>query len=196
MIKTNIQTNYSHQYTNIQSFNSNIYVADYTEQTKTLPVKRSVEFFSPNPPMDIDFFSIINSFNIDIDAIKFDNTSFVYSNGNPKSQCEAVFFPNSSDTNSWILFCELKYSSKPFNNTNNLRKAIKQLFKTRFYYIQVNIIDHSNTCYLIASLPMQSEPFANFSITPTFLIKLKTTRNIILRLKNSVEIKDDKALQI
>ena len=196
MIKSNIQTSFVHQYGVIQSFNESAYVADYTEQTKTLPIKKSVEFFSPNPPTDIDFFSIINTPKLDIDGIGFDNNSFVYSNGNAKSQCEAVFFPSTSNPKSWILLCELKYSSKPLNNTNNLRKAIKQLFKTRFYYIQENVISASNTCYLLASLPMQSEPFANFSVTPAFLIKLKSSRNIILRLKNTIEVEDNLVLKV
>ena len=196
MIRNKIKTIYPHQFLLIQTFNNNVFVADYTEQTKTHSLKRNVEFFSPIPPTDIDYFSIINSPKLHIDAIKFNNSSFVYGNGNPKSQCEATVFPNSSSTNSWILFCELKYSSKPINNRNNLIKAIKQLFKTRYYYIQEGVINKTNTCYLIASLPLQAEPFANFSIPPTMLAKLKVSRNIILRLKNTIEIKDDKVIYV
>lgn len=196
MIKTYIQTSYIHQYNTIQSFNDDIFVADYTEQTKTLPVKRSVEFSSPNLPAGIDYFSIKNTPKLNIDGIDFDNTSFVYSNGNSKSQCEAVFFPSSSNIDSWVLFCELKYSYRPLNNVNNLRKAIKQLFKTRYYYLQDGVIGNSNTSYLIASLPMQSEPFTNFSIPPSFLTKLKSSRNIVLRMRNIVEIKDGKIIYV
>jgi hypothetical protein len=196
MIKTNIQAKYNHQFVLLQSFNDNIFVADYTEQTKSSPIKRGVELFSPLPPSDIDYFSINNRPKVDVCGIPFDNNSFVHSNGNPKSQCEAVFFPDTSNTNSWILFCELKYSHRPLNNTSNLRKAIKQLFKTRYYYFQDKIISINNTSYLIASLPMQREPFANFALPPSFLIKLKSTRNIVLRLKNSVEIANEKVINI
>ncbi len=190
MIAKRIKQNFIHQYDNIKIFSNNIYIADYTEKTKGTPITRDVEFFSPTPPTDIDYFSIINPKSVEISGIKFDNRSFVYSNGNSKSQCEAVFFPSKSKNNSWILFCELKYSNRPVNNENNLRKALKQLFKTRYYYVQTNIITDSNTCYLIASLPMQSEPFPNFSLTQSCLTDLKVKRNIILRLKNSVEILD------
>ena len=196
MIKNNIQFSYIHQYDSIQNFNDNIFIADYSEQTKALPVKRRVEYFTSTPPTDIDYFSIINTPKIDVDGIVFDNLSFVHADGKPKSQCEAVFFPDSSNIDSWILFCELKYSSKPLNNTNNIRKAIKQLFKSYYYYTQDCVISNSNICYLIASLPMQSEPFANFSVPPAFLTKLKNTRNIVLRLKNSVEIKDNKMVLV
>lgn len=196
MIKQGIQTNYIHQYNTIKNFSDDLYIADYTEQTKALPLKRSVEFFSPNNPTDITYFSVINTPKIIIDGIEFNNSSFVCGNGNPKTQCESVVFPTVSNFESWILFCELKYSSKPSNNSNNLKKAIKQLYKTRYYYIQSNIISLTNTCYLIASLPIQSEPFANFSISQPILTKLKRNKNIILRLKNKVEIIDDKLIQV
>jgi len=188
MIKSSIQNIYPHQYNILSTLTDNIYVADFTEQTKSQFIKRSVEFFSPNPPSNIDYFSVINGVKLLIGGIKFDNNSFIYNNGQPKTQCEATFFPIVSNDNSWILFCELKYSYKTFNNSNNLRKAIKQLYKTRYYYVQERIIYSTNTTYLVASLPMQSEPFSNFAITPSMLIKLKRIKNIILRLSNKVEI--------
>jgi len=188
MIKSSIQNIYPHQYNILSTLTDNIYVADFTEQTKSQFIKRSVEFFSPNPPSNIDYFSVINGVKLLIGGIKFDNNSFIYNNGQPKTQCEATFFPIVSNDNSWILFCELKYSYKTFNNSNNLRKAIKQLYKTRYYYVQERIICSTNTTYLVASLPMQSEPFSNFAITPSMLIKLKRIKNIILRLSNKVEI--------
>ncbi|WP_405266436.1 hypothetical protein [Cellulophaga sp. Ld12] len=194
MIKQRIQNKYVHQYNLINNFNDNTHIADYTEQTKRLLVKRSVEFFSPNPPIDINYFTINNPPLLDIDGIEFDNNSFVHSNGNPKSQCEAVIFPTVSTNTSWVLFCELKYSSLPRNNNRNLRKAIKQVLKTRYYYFQNGIITLQNTAYLIASLPIQSEPFTNFSLTPNYLLNLKRKRNIVLRLKNSVEIKNSELL--
>jgi hypothetical protein len=196
MIKTQIQIHFLHQYSAIRTFSDHCFVADYTEQTKTLAVKRSVEFFDSTNPSDIDFFSIINTPPISFDGIIFNNLSFVFRNGFPKSQCESVFFPSTSNNNSWILFCELKYSSKPLNNFNNLRKAVNQLYRTRYYYVQTGIITPTNCTYLVASLPMQSEPFANFSISQPLLIKLKRTRNIVLRLKNKVEIVDDMTILV
>ena len=196
MIREKLKTAYLGQYNQIVSFVDDIYIADYTEQTKTLPVKRSVEFFSPIPPTDINYFSIINTPKLSSDGIIFNNLSFIYGNGHSKSQCEAVFFPTSSGLNTWILFCELKYSSLPINNANNLKKAIRQLYRTHFYYIQENVIARTNNCYLIASLPLQSEPFTHFSISQAFLSKLKRNRNIILRLKNSIEIIDEELLAV
>lgn len=196
MIKTNIGVVYNHQHKEIKTFNDNLFVADYTKMTSGFPVKRGVEFFSPNHPVDIHFFSIINNPKVFIDGIEFKSTSFVCGNGNSRTQCEAVFFPSVSSHESWVLFCELKYCSLEVNNVNDLTKAVKQLYKTRYYYIQNNIISLTNTCYLVASLPLQTEPFANFHVTPQMLIKLKRKKNIILRLTNMVNVNDDKTINV
>lgn len=195
MFRTNISSIFPHH--TFIDFNSDIYITDYTQLTFGQAIKRSVEIFSPDPPLDNDYFKIENNDSIEISNIIFDNKSFVHINGNPKSQCETTSFPKVSTIESWILFTELKYSSKPLNNENNLKKAIKQLFKTRYHYIQSNIYkENENTSYLIASLPLQSEPFANFSLTPAYLSNLKEKHNIILRLTNSLEVIDDKILLV
>lgn len=196
MIKTNITTEYPHQLSSYIAANDSIFIADYTEQTKTLPVKRSVEVFVGAPPTDIDPFSVINNIPLEIGSITFDHTSFVYPNGNTRSQCECVVFPVTSSSDSWILFMELKYSSQPSYNEINILKAIRQLYKTRTYYCINNVITKTNTSYLIASLPMQAEPFANFTLYPARMLSLKSKHNVILRLKNSVEIIDDKTLDV
>lgn len=195
MFKTNISAKFPHH--TFVEYDSDIYVADYSQLTVGLPIRRSVELFSPNPPSDNDYLKIENSDSIKITNIIFDNSSFIYSNGNAKSQCETASFPTVSTIESWILFTELKYSLKPLNNENNLKKAIKQLFKSRYHYIQSQIYNsNDNTSYLVASLPLQSEPFANFSLTPAYLQNLKEKHNIILRLTNSLEVIDDKILLV
>ena len=196
MIKTNISLSLPHLHANIVSYNKNIFITDYTEKTKMTIPRRSVEIFSPFPCPDNDCFYINNMVQLNIDTIVLDNHSFKHFNGLPKSQCETTMFPSTSIDESWFLLIELKYSNKPINNASNLKKAVKQLFKTRYHYIQENVISKKNTQYLIASLPMQIEPFANFSLTPSYLLNLKVKRNIILRFKNSVRIIDDKLINV
>lgn len=193
MIKEQIRLQFKHQYDTIENFTDNIFVADYTNQTNHL---RDVEFFSPRKPIDIESFSISNDEKLSIDGIAFNNSSFVRADGYAKSQCEAVFFPATSTVDSWVLFCELKYSSKPENNEHNLKKAIEQVKKTRLYYIETEVISLENKCYLIASLPFQKEPFPNFLIPSADLLKMKREQNIILRLQNTVEIVDAKTITV
>ncbi|MCG8894733.1 hypothetical protein G1K97_13270 [Tenacibaculum finnmarkense] len=195
MIKSNVINKFPNH--NLVSFVDNIYIADYTEQTRYDTIKRAVEVLSPIPFTDINYLSIINPNKVKLETIIFDNNSFKYTCGNPKSQCETSSFPSISNDDSWILFSELKYSCKAHNNIKNLKKAIKQLFKTRYHYLQSNIFDkNKNTSYLIASLPLQTEPFANFSLTQSYLINLKSKHNIILRLQNSIEIIDESLILV
>ena len=196
MIRRNIKTFFSHHLKNCLTTCNSIYVADYTEQTKLDKIKRAVELFEVSPPSDIDYFTVNNPCNLEIDGIPFDNNSFTRPNGSPLSQCECVIYPHSSNDKSWILFLELKYSCKSENNENNLNKARRQLFKTQYYYRSQGVFDKNNTCYLLASLPMQRPPFANISLTQTYLSEMKRKHNVIIRFQNSVEIIDDKKIKV
>ena len=194
MIKTHIASEYpAHIATCTYSGNS-LYLADYTEQTKTLEIQRSVEIFQNTAPTDIDCFTLKNEVSMEVGYIKFDNTSFTGPDGNALPQCECVVFPKTSEINSWIFFAELKYSNKAYNNNSNLRKAINQLYKTRTYYFLRRIFSKTNTCYLLASLPMQAEPFVQTIISPTDLLRLKRKHNVVLRLQNHAKIQDDKMI--
>ena len=196
MIRTNIQTLFSHHLKNCLTTCNSIYVADYTEQTKLAGIKRATELFEVSPPSNIDYFTVNNPCNLEMDGIPFDNNSFTRPNGKSLSQCECVIYPHSSNDESWILFLELKYSCKPKNNENNLNKARKQLFKTQYYYRSQGVFDKNNTCYLLASLPMQRPPFTNISLTQPYLSAMKKRHNVVIRFQNSVEIIDNKKIKV
>lgn len=193
MIKTNISQAYPTHITNSKTSDQSLYFTDYTNQTHHAS---GVKIIETNPPDDIDFFELKNDNNLVIRHIIFDNSSFLRSNGTPLSQCECVVFPENSDPKSWIFFAELKYSSKSYNNNNNLRKAIKQLYKTRYYYFDKAIFSKTNTCYLLASLPMQAEPFVQSVIFQNDLLRLKSKHNIVLRLQNHADIQNDKSINV
>ncbi|MDM1525550.1 hypothetical protein HX091_06250 [Myroides odoratimimus] len=195
MIKTNISNFFSHHI--CLDYSEDIYISDYTEKTKNITPKRGVEIFSPNFPNDNQYFSIKNPESLEVTNIIFDNKSFIYSNRTPKSQCETCSFPKISSKGNWILFTELKYSSKPANNEKNLKKAIRQLYKTRNHYLMGGVFKRNeHPSYLIGSLPLQGEPFANFSITQPRLTELKDNHNVILRLTNKIEIFDENILLV
>lgn len=196
MIRTNIQTFFPHHLNNYLTTSNSIYVADYTEQTKLVNIKRAIELFEASPPKDIDYFTVNNPHKLEIDGIPFDNNSFTRADGESLSQCECVIYPHSSNNKPWILFLELKYSCNPKNNKNNLNKARKQLFKTQYYYKSQGVFNKTNTCYLLASLPMQCPPFTNMSLTQPYLSAMKRKHNIVIRFQNSVEIIDDKTIKV
>lgn len=196
MIRTSIQNHFPHQLTNDITTSNSIYVADYTQQTTHSPIKQGVKLFDGVLPTNIDYFTINNPHSLLIDGIPFDNTNFTKPNGSIASQCECVTYPHSSNDKSWILFLELKYSYKIKNNKKNLNKARMQLFKTQCYYRSLGIFDKNNTCYLLASLPMQRPPFANISLTQNYLLEMKKKHNVVIRFQNSVEIIDDEKIKV
>ena len=195
MIRTNIRTFFFHHLNNCLTTRNSIYVADYTEQTKLAVIKRATEL-SVSPPSNIDYSTVNNPCNLEMDGIPFDNNSFTRPDGSSLSQCECVIYPHSSNDESWILFLELKYSCKPENNENNLNKARKQLFKTQDYYRSQGVFNKNNTCYLLASLPMQRPPFAHISLTQPYLSEMKKRYNMVIRFQNSVEIIDGKIIKV
>jgi hypothetical protein len=172
-----------------------IYVADYTTVDEEKSTNRGVVITSVCPT-DIQPFELQNNCNLQVCGIKFGGKSFKRSDGSPRSQCECVIFPKSSSQTSWILFVELKYSENTRSNVDNLRKAKSQLFKTQYYYRQEKIFARTNPCYLIASLPLQSEPFANFSQPPADLLGLKEKHNVILRFCNYAGIANNKRINV
>lgn len=196
MIRTNINKNFPHHLGKCTVSSNTLYVADYTEQTKNQPVKRGTELFDKNPPADISYFTVSNPNSLEVDGIPFDNSSFVKPDGHIASQCECVIYPHSSNVNSWICFIELKYSDKIDNNLKNLNKARLQLFRTRYHYLAKRVFDKTNTCYLLASLPLQSPPFANMILSPAYLLQMKRKHNLVIRFQNSVEIVDDTQITV
>lgn len=196
MIRTNINLNFPHHLGKCTVAKNTIYVADFTEQTKNQPVKRGTELFDNIPPTGISYFTVSNPNSLEVDGIPFDNSSFVKPNGHIASQCECVIYPHSSNVDSWICFIELKYSGITNNNPKNLNKARLQLFKTRYHYMSKGVFSKTNTCYLLASLPLQSPPFANMSLSPAYLLQMKSKHNLVIRFQNSVEIVDDKQMTV
>jgi hypothetical protein len=196
MIKLAVSTQFPHQYVGYVTTTDSFYIADYTEQTKTSTVKRGVEFHLGTAPADNVFFTLTNNIGLEIGGIPFDNSSFICG-GNPRSQCECVVFPHDSTTDSWVLFSELKYcQNNTTKNSKQIKKAIRQLYRTRHYYVQHGIITKQNTSYLIVSLPLQNVPFKGFTPTPAQLIKLKRDRNIILAFRNNSSVIDQKLLSV
>ena len=194
MIRDRIKATFPWHLANCLTTRNTIYVADYTEQTKRRKKKKGVILFDGIPPEDIHCFILKNPNLVELDGIAFNNKSFVKADGNVDSQCECVIYPHTSDKHSWICFVELKYSYKPKNNTTNLSKACAQLFHTQAHYRSHGVFGTGNPCYLLAALPEQYPPFANFSLSPSYLLQLKRRYNITLRISNSAKIVNERVI--
>jgi len=193
MIKTKIKEVFPEH--EIKAYAQDIYIADYTDKTKDEEIKRTVEVHT-ELPADIEFFCLHNSSPIKIDAVIFDNCSFVDEDGKTQTQCECVTFPSVATNSSWILFLELKYCERK-NAVNNLPKAKDQLLATYSYYKSKGIITKKNISYLIAGFPkLIKVPFRNSTLTPALLTDLKRNENIILSIANEATIKSLEMLSV
>ena len=130
MIKTKINAAFPHH--NVDLFGQEVFIVDYTDQTKNLPIKKNVEIHLEKP-IDIDSFNLKNDSLIQIGTVIFDNCSFVDENGKTQTRCECVAFPNNAESKSWVLFIELKYNEYK-NAVKNLNSARTQLFATHSYF--------------------------------------------------------------
>jgi len=195
MIQERIKAHYPHhleaegQLTTKKS----MYVADYNKQTGS---KEGVKLFCCPPTEEIKCFILNNPCGIEITGLPFDKMSFVKPEGGSESQCECVIYPKENDETSWICFVELKYREKSTKNRRNLMKARRQLLRTQACYRCKQVIDKRNTCYLFASLPLQTEPFPHFTLKQSYLIDLKRRFNIVLRFKNSAEVLNHTMLRV
>lgn len=193
MIKTKIEEVFPEH--EIKVYAQDIYIADYTEQTKDEVIKRSVEI-QTELPSGIEPFCLHNPLPIKIDSVIFANDSFLDEEGRTQTQCECVTFPSNATDSSWILFLELKYCKRK-NAVNNLPKAIDQLRTTHSYYKNKGIVTIKNTSYLIAAFPkLISVPFRNSTLTPPLLANLKRNENIVLSIANEATIASSEILLV
>ena len=194
-MKTRIKAYYPNQVVN--DHNSDIYIADYTEQTKNNTIKKGVEI-SIAKPSNIKSFFIKNEKSISFSSVVFDNKSFVDgTTGHTLSQCECVCFSSAIFSRGpWVLFLELKYCH-PYSKYQkiNMEEAKNQLISTYKYYKNKGIINNKQQCYLIVSFPFFSIPFPNFSNTQTDIKNMKLNK-VIFRGVNELKIKTEFKLEV
>ena len=194
-MKTKINTLYPHHV--ISDYNSDIYIADYTEKTKSDPVKKGVEIDNTKYT-DIESFLVGNKNTLPFSAVKFDNKSFVdEATHKTLSQCECICFSAAEYSKGpWILFLELKYCGLYSKyKIAKMEEAKNQLIDTFKYYKDNGIINHKQQCYIVVSFPLIRPPFLNFTTTQEEVKKMKLKR-VIFRGVNELKIKSEFKLEV
>jgi hypothetical protein len=190
-----INTQYPHHV--IEDHCSDIYISDYTEQTKNDPVKKGVEIASIKP-VDIESFLVKNNKSIPFSSIKFDNESFVdETTGKTLSQCECICFSVTEyNKGPWILLLELKYCRTDSRyQKESMEDAKSQLTDTYNYYKQKGMINNKQQCYLVVSFPLFRLPFPNFVNTQSEVRDMKL-KKVIFRGVNELKIKNEFKLEV
>ena len=194
-MKTKVESHFPHH--TVSDFNSDIYIADYTEQTKNDTTKKGLEI-SITKPTDIRSFLIRNGKSILFHAVLFDKNSFVnVTTGSSLTHCESTCFSSAEyDRGPWILFLELKYCQPHSKHQKvNIEKAKSQLVDTYKHYKDQGIINNKQQCYLVVSFPFFSIPFPNFLTTQAEVKKMKFKR-VIFRGVNELKIKNEYKLEV
>lgn len=194
-MRTKINTQYPHHV--IENHCSDIYISDYTDQTKNDPVKKGVEITSTKPT-DIESFLVKNNKSIPFSSIKFDNKSFIdKTTGKTLSQCECICFSAAEyNKGPWVLLLELKYCSTNSKYQKvSMEDAKNQLTDTYNYYKQKGMINNKQQCYLVVSFPLFQPPFPNFMNTQSEVRDMKL-KKVIFRGVNELKIKSEFKLEI
>jgi hypothetical protein len=177
-------------FSNISSHSSNIYIADYTELTKSA---KGVEI-SDAPFSDIQFCTVSNPRGIECWGINFEKNPDVFQITDTEeaqtSQCECMIASKKSQERAWVCLMELKYcSDERIRRRSN--EAFKQLTNSFNHLKENGIIDlKKHRVYFIISIPEHSnrEPFSSFVFSQDKKLELKKTKKFQLLNYNEIEV--------
>ena len=178
-------------FANVLEFDADVYVADYTNQTKSaVGVK-----IADKPFEDIAYFHLHNENKIALWAVNLeDNSSFVPDGiGN----CECMFRVRNVKKGWWLL-CELKYCLEK-NIGSNADTAYHQLLDTWKLMVEQKVIKiKSNKTNLNISVPDHSDraPFVSFYSTQDEHIRWRKKNKIHLLGYNDVLVINEGILQV
>lgn len=183
-------------FSNVDIFNDELFVVDYTEKTKNTKKKRGVEF-QQSRPSDIEGLHIINCNGVEFFAVNFEKNVLTDLLGNNITQCECLCAAKKQDARKgWLLFIELKYCL--FNNAvSNFNTAYTQIKSTHQYLLDNKKIPSNYRIYYVISLPNQNNtPFENFKFNPTELAEIKRNTGVTIRGTNAITIRDSIRLKV
>ena len=164
-----------------------IWIADYTEKTKTYPKEeRKGVTIQEKPFDDIASFYLQNKEGIDILAVNFERNKSFFPQG--VHDCECMCRPKDVGKE-WLLLCELKYC-KFDNICDNANKAYIQLIDTWRLLDGKGFYDRKHCkVYLNISVPEHEydlTPFSSFTANQDEHLKFRKKYKLYLLGINSV----------
>lgn len=174
----------------VLEFSSDIYVADYTNKTKSA---RGVEI-KDEPFEDIKSFHLHNEHKISLIAVNFEEkeNKSIFSSGDENCEC---LIRVKDCHKGWVLLCELKYC-KEKNIVENTDKAYRQLKSTWDILVNEKIITKKRVkSYFNISIPEQV-PFSSFSISQNDKLKWLRENKITLLGYNDVLVINEGILSV
>lgn len=145
-------------------------------------------YISNPPPVPIAFYG-------------FKENAFVALAGQGVRQCECVLFPETCNSNDWILFIETKYVDSIENAFRASREypwnMIDQIIKTVELFRSKGILEENRRVWAIVSFPKLIEDFAAFFFTGQISIEdMLLNHKIVIKATNSALIISPKRIKL
>ena len=175
----------------IQEFSSDIYVADYTNQTSSA---KGV-CIEDTPFADIESFHLHNDHKIPLIAVNLEENNSIFSRSDENCEC---LIRVKDCRKGWILLCELKYC-KEKNIVENTDKAYRQLRSTWKILVDKKIIAKQRVkSYFNISIPDYSNkaPFTSFGISQNDKLEWLSSNKIKLLGYNDVLVVNEGILNV
>lgn len=183
--------NLESRFNNVRKFDSDVFVADYTNQTNS---KEGVRI-EGSPFSNIAYFHLHNENSVPLWVVNFEEnvTFFPAKTGN----CECMFRVRNVEKGWWLL-CELKYCLE-MNIATQADSAYQQLVSTWKLLVERKVIGkrHEKT-YLNISVPDHSEraPFVSFYATQDEQITWRKKNKVFLLGHNDILVINEGILQV
>lgn len=166
----------------ICQFASDIYIADYTEYSKThdvSPLPGGVYVTNTLPPHILSL-HIENPRSLQVKVANFEENMDVFTlpDGSRVQQCECALWPETNQPSKWVMLTEMKYP-KEKNAKSNIIQCYSKLTSTYQYLHDVKGVLHDeDQHYLVICLPAfpNRVPFESFILTPYKLTELRKKR--------------------
>jgi hypothetical protein len=171
----------------VEYSDSETYVADYTERTKSA---RGVEVCDAKPD-DMDVLTLKNEALLPITTSIFGKQCFMDEQNKEIKHCECILYPTSSNLDTWVLFVELK-DCKPKNIAGYFTTAKTQIIQTVKLFRNRSLLEKDKKVHAIISFPRKKVDFHRNIITQGERQQFLHQYKIIIRGTNTVTVKNNK----
>jgi hypothetical protein len=173
---------------------STLFLVDFSKKTNK---QRGVEVLDNET--ELKGLRIENKAKTSIAIGVFDDHCFKTDDGKKDlKHCEAVFFSDSnvSDSESWVLFVELKYTTNVKKFSRDFKDGKEQLLNTISIFRQNGIVEKSKLVHAVLSFP-ERRIYASYGFSaPDEIVKLRRREKIHFEKTNIVHFISDTIIRI
>ena len=194
------QMKMNNPFKSIHTYDVDLYIVDYTEQTREDKTRRRGVELHTQKPEDIKGVHVYNPDKISFKVVNFeegDNIDFFKDeDGEVISQCECIGIADELNPKkkAWAFALELKYPHSKKGISRNKSKAKHQVLSTLEYLFDTGVLSKSYVNYLIVSIPrFPTRVFGGFRINQHDKLALRRM-NAFIKATNAIRIENQERL--